>query len=280
MSALSPFRTQYATEVSYLTEAEFLATPTALSIQDLIPNGSQAEQDGAINTAIARASSWMDNILNQPLAVNSAVEQGWYRVDRYSKLNIPLQNKPILEVTSVSTGLKPSTLSPLASLADVVVNRSTIEVPASSSQAIGTKVLAQVGYLAGYAVTTIASSVTSGTNLVVLASSLGVYPGTQLIINDGASTEKVTVLSLAGNTITLTGLLRYTHAADVAIGNLPNRAKEACALLTVVVIQIRGNDAIILDALEQPMRLSSEYGASGANMKMAMDLIRTMDRVR
>lgn len=279
MSALSPYRTEYATEVSYLTEAEFLATPTALSIQDLIPDGSQAEQDGALSTAIARASSWVDNILNQPLAVNSAMEQGWYRVDRYGRLNVPLENKPLLEVTSVSLGTKPSNLTPLASLADVCVNRSTIEIPAAN-QVVASKVLVQVGYLAGYAVTTVADPVTATSTSLPLISVAGVYPGTSLTIADGARTEHVVVDSVTGSTATLTSGLAYAHATGVAVGNLPNRAKEACALLTVVVIQTRGNDAIILDALEQPMRLSSEYGASGVNMNLAMTLLKKMDRVR
>lgn len=290
-SAVSPFVTTYATTIPYLTEAEFLAAPTALDITDLIPGGAQAVQDRALADMIFRASGWCDTLANQVLAATKNIERGWYKVNRRGALRIPLNCKPILEVLAVSIGGKPSQLTPLADFSNVVVNRNTIEVPASGGSwgtgrwiggGVGCEVLVDTTYVNGWPNTLTASATSSGVSVLPVISALGIYPGSSLTISDGVSTESV-VLSdayVAGTeALALASPTLFDHDAGVSISNLPLQVKQACVLLTCALIQTRGDDAIILDSVDNPTRMGEMYGTAGTNVNIASQLLSQVTRV-
>lgn len=292
MSAVSPIVTAYATATPYITRAEFQAAPTALDISDLIPNGSQAQQDQALDDTILRASSWCDSICRQVLAATTDIEREWYRVDRNGSVRVPLKYKPVLEVTAVKVGTKPSTMTALTDFSDVVVKRNSVEIPVFAFSPptlvappggiqIGSRVLVDVTYINGWLNTTLAVSASVSSTSVTVTKGLGIYPGSQFTIFDGPSTEVVTVASTyvqGSTTVPLTTGLAYGHVSGVSVSNLPSRVKEAAILLTSVLVQTRGNDAIILEAMENPGRMSTSYGAQGNNVELAKSMLETLIR--
>lgn len=293
MSAVSPIVTAYATATPYITRAEFEAAPTALDISDLIPNGTQAQQDQALDDTILRASSWCDSICRQVLAATTDIEREWYKVDRNGSVRVPLRYKPVLEVTAVRLGTKPSSMVALTDFSDVVVKRNSVEIPVFSFSPpsliappggiqIGSRVLVDVTYINGWVNTTLAAGVSAAATSLTVAKSLGIYAGSQFTVFDGPLTEVVTVANtyVAGSTtVPLTTGLAHAHVAGVSISNLPSRVKEAAILLTSVLVQTRGNDAIILEAMENPGRMSTSYGAQGNNVELAKAMLETLIRV-
>jgi hypothetical protein len=291
-SARGPYVGIYPYETPYMSTQEFLDTPTSISINDLIPDGTTAQQMAALATAIRRASSWADDIVNQVLACTPNTERGEYRIDRQGYVRLPTSNKPILEVTNVSVGTRPSSMSAMTTLADVVVNKYTVKIPVLGSAVPttvtglggfqrGSRVIVDLSYLSGFPLTSTTGATTAGATTLNTVGALGVYPGSSLIIRDGANTESVTVASTyaSGTSLPLVSGCQYAHAAGVTVDSLPSRVKEAVALYTTALLQVRGNDAIILDAMETPTALSTQYGASGQNVAMAKQMLESLMRV-
>jgi hypothetical protein len=287
--AVAAYVTTYSAHTPYITLKEWLAAPTAVDISDMIPGGTTAQQQQAVQDKIERASSWVDDLCLQVLAATRDTTYGRYRVNRWGTMKIPLQFKPVLEVSAVSVGVTPSTMTPLASLVDVaILPRGTIEVPVAgvnipgqigATRSSDTRMLVSVTYVNGFPNTiTTAASLANATSLV-LDSVLGIYPGTPLTVYDvttGGTTEHVTVAStyIAGSpTITLAAPLLYAHPAGMSVSSLPPRVKEAAILLTTALIQTRGNDAIVLDSSDSPSKTSAQYGASAAGIALAKEML-------
>ena len=267
-SQVAPNITTYASRTPYLTLAEWLAAPTAIDITNLIPGGTQEMQNQAITNEIERASSWVDRICFQVLAATSDITSGRFLVNRWGAVRIPLPRKPVLEVSSVSVGSTPSTMTALSSLADVEISpNGVITVPVytmaspvtfGSSFGSGSRPLVTVTWVNGWPNTTLAVGTAAGVSSLTVASALGIYPGTVLTVYDVSvtgGTEQVTVSSsyVAGSTtVTLAAPTVYAHTTGISISNLPPVVKEATILLTTALIQTRGADALVLGSTEPP----------------------------
>ncbi len=293
---VAPFTTTYAARTPYLTVAEFLASPTAIALNDLLPNGTLAQQTDALTQKIAQASSWMDDLCQQVLAATVDTDRGRYRVNRDGYVRVPLRYKPILEVRSVSVGLHPSNLTALSDYSNVAIFRSTVEVPVlgtnlataptnwpSGGLGVGSKALVDVTYVNGFANTlTGVGGATKGATSLPVTGALGIYPGSTVTVYDGSSSEQIVVApsyTAGALSLPLTSPLLFDHAAGVSVSNLPPRAKEAAVLLTSALIQTRGDDALILDAMETPSRMSGQSGASAEDIALAMDMLENLTRV-
>lgn len=285
MSAVSPFVTTYATATPYITVEEFLAAPTALEIDDLIPGGTAAQQQQAIADQIARASSWIDIICRQVLAATLNIERDRYRIRRDGMVSVPLRYKPVLEVTGIKFGRSPADMAELTDFSNVDVKRYSVDIPVFPAYhgntvgpyAVGSRILVEVSYINGWCNALLASAVITGATTIPVDPAIGIYVGSGLRISDGSESEVVTVGAIAGNVLTVPPI-QFDHAAGVSISNIPPAVKQACVLLTAVLIQTRGNDAIILDSVENPTRLSDTYGASGASVNLALGQLATVTR--
>jgi hypothetical protein len=297
-SVISPLIPTYAYTTPYITVAEFLAAPTALDTTSLITGGTPAQQTQALADAISRASSWIDDLCEQVLAATLDLDRGRYRINREGTLRIPLRYKPVLEVRSISIGARPSLLTPLSSLVDVaILGHGTIEVPllggnaftspalggpyASGGLSTGSRPLVDVTYVNGWANNLTTTATAAGASSVNVNAPLGVYPGTILSFYDGANTEQVTVAANYipnSSPILLANPTLNAHVTGTSLSNLPPRVKEAAILLTCAVIQSRGDDAIILDAMETPSRSSAQSGATGETIMTAKAMLRTLKR--
>lgn len=287
-SAVSPFVTTYAQQTPYITVAEFEAAPTAIDISDLVPDGSLADQQAALADVIARASGWADDICNQVLAATVNTERARYRVNRYGYVRVPLRYKPVLEVVGIKVGLRVAAMTTFTDFTNVQVNKYSVDIPAVPSVAsvpciwgVGADLLVEVQYVNGWCNALLTTDVLAGATTLLIAPTEGVYPGTALRISDGVQSEVVTVASsyVSGSSIPLLAPTSFAHATGVSVSNLPVQVKQATVLLTAVLIQTRGDDAIILDSVENPTRLSDTYGASGTNVALAMSQLNSLMRV-
>ena len=289
--AVAGFVTTYASHTPYLTTEEWLAAPTAIDITDLIQDGSRAQQNQAVQDSIERASSWVDRICHQVLAATRDTHRGTYLVNQWGAVRIPLPRKPVLEVSSIRVGSRPSNLTALSSLADVDISQhGVITVPVQAvalpyaSSGFGTRPIVEVIYVNGYPNSTLAADVTANASSITVASSLGIYPGTELTIYDvTAGTEHVVVAGgfVAGSpTVPLVAPLTCDHLAKVSISNLPPVVKEASILLTSALIQTRGDDAIVLESMDEPTKKQAAYGANADAERLAAVLLADLVRVR
>jgi hypothetical protein len=294
IGVISPQTTTYTYTAPYLTVAEFMAAPTALSLTDLIPDGTAAQQEQVLVDCIQRASSWIDDLCGQVLASTLDFDRGYYRVNRYGVVKVPLRYKPVLEIRTISVGTQVSNLTLLPDYSNVSIMlygmveipvcgsfRSTTQPYYAGAVSVGDRVLVDVTYVNGWPNTTTSTQNLAGASFLTVDLPSGIYPGTQLNIYDNISTEQVTVSSLyvqGSSVVPLTTPLQNYHDAGVSVSNIPTRIKQACVLLTVALIQSRGDDAIILDSME-PSQMSGQYGASSEGIAMAIDLIDSMRRV-
>lgn len=141
----------------YLTSTQFAAIPTGLDT-------SGADMDGLLT----RASAWADRICRLPVGVFAQLPQTeTHRVtlNRLGELSVRLDgaapNVPV-EVTAVSWGARPTTLTSLTSLGDVWVAGGLVTVPLSGytgswagslnvfSPSPCGQVFVQVGYTSGW----------------------------------------------------------------------------------------------------------------------------------
>lgn len=290
-SQVAPYVVTYASRTPYLTFAEWAAAPTAIDTSSLLPGGTPAQQQQIVVDAIERASSMIDGYCYQVLAATRDVDPpARYRVGRDGCLRIPLKFKPILEVSDVQVGATPSLLASLTSLADVVIGEGVIEVPlwqwapsTLTPAGVGGRPLVKVTYVNGWPNTTLATSAAAGTSSLTVTSGLGIYPGSMLTIYDvAAGTEPVTVAASytpGSTTVPLAAALSFTHGAGVSVSNLPPRIKEAAVLLTSVLIQTRGDDAIVLDSIDSPTQVQAVPKASARNLDLARDMLQPFRRV-
>jgi hypothetical protein len=291
LPVVAPSVTTYASHTPYLTLAEWLAAPTALDVSDLIQGGTTAQQNQAVQDAIERASSWVDRICHQVLAATTDTHSGRYLVNRWGNVKVPLPRKPILEVSAIAMGNTPSSMNLLASLVDVDIGgHGVIEIPAPGSPfgsnygfGIGSRPLVRITYVNGYPNTTMSAASAAATNIVV-ASALGIYPGSALTIYDStAGTEHITVSSsytTGSTTIPLVGTLAYAHTVGMSVSNLPPVVKQAAILLTSALIQTRGDDAVVLDTMDTPTKMQSAYGANADAERLAEKMLADLVRVR
>jgi hypothetical protein len=281
----------YDTRSSYVTVQEFKDSPTAVELDNLVIDGSPQSQDEALAVVIERASSWADALTYQTLAATVDTAYGRARVRSDGTVRFPLPFKPVIAVLGISVGGRPSAMSPMGSLVDVVINQhGTIEFPAFGVASNGygygpggfgvaSQPLVQVTYVNGYPNTLTAATAAAGATALPVASVLGVYPGTVLTVYDGPSTETVTVLGTTTGSLALSAPLRHDHDAGVSVSALPPKVKQAVILLAASLIQTAGTDAIVLQQMAEPGGLVSEKGASAENIALAMDMLDEFKRV-
>jgi hypothetical protein len=280
--------TTYAARAPYVTVTEFLNSPTAVQIDNLVLGGTSAAQTEALAVAIERASSWADAYTYQVMAATLDLAYGRARVRSDGTIHFPLPYKPIISVLGISVGSRPSAMTPMGSLVDVVIGQhGTIEFTAygvlsngygngSTGFGVSSRPLVQVSYVNGYPNTLTTGTTTAGATTLPVASVLGIYPGSVLTIYDGPSTEAVIVAPtyVPGSlTLTLTAPTASPHTPGVSVSALPPKVKQAVILLTAALIDTSGTDAIVLNEMAEPGGLANEKGASAENIALAMDML-------
>lgn len=291
--AVNPRNIALLNRVPYLSVFEYVNSPQALDLSDLVTGGSIAAQEASLARRIAAASSWIDQYCfpvgsGGTLAASVDTDTGWTRIHPNGYMPLICRYKPVLELDACSFGRLPSQLETLTDVGDVWFGEKVIWVPAFGAttgvlrpagpgRGSG-RVYAQWSYVDGYPHTTLAGTVTSGGSSVPVASTLGVYPGTMLVINDNQLTETVTVASVGTGTVGLAGTLAYGHTPPAApdtitVSSLPAAVNQAALLLVGVLIKTRGDNALVLDSTANMTPAGKAGSGADDDMSIVAELL-------
>jgi hypothetical protein len=284
-------------EQSYITVAEYKNAPTSIDYDNLVVGGNATAQDAELKNVILRASSYMDEYLNQNVVANRATETQRVRLNNMGYIALHPNQSPIISLESFYYGGSPTNLVAVPDPSQCWFEEQQILIPLSQmattyssagplafgpgiggSQQIFTKYT----YVAGFANTTVVSG-TAGASTIVVADPVGIIPGEMLRISDGSSSETVYVSSTytyGSATLTLVSPLLYTHASGAAIGNLPNAIKQACILITTAFIKIRGDNSLTMNITTQPQGSIPGSTRYGGEIAMALQMVDKYRRIR
>lgn len=278
---VAPYVPTYAATQPYATAAEFNAYPTGVNAMEIVPGASQAVLSDTLAQLLIEASSEADGICNQVLACTTEVEYGRRRVNAAGNLNIPTNQFPIVEVDAVTAGPTGGTPMILDPSKGWLENRNVFAIPYAGLTDSGYgsgSVMAQITYLAGYANALTMATASQGATALVVNSVLGMQPGMTLRVYDPGVSENVTVASVSGQTVTLTGPLANAHQVGVGVSALPAAIREAVILLTAVKIKAKASQATVFPGIPsgQP---AGHADPSGEQFEAAMDLLNPYIRV-
>jgi len=284
-------------ESTYLTIAEFKNAPTSLDINNLVSGGNQQAQDAELANVILRASSYLNEYLNQNLVAHKQIETQRTRITSQGYVALHPNYNPIIALESFQYGSSPNNLQAITDCSQAWFEDQQLIIPLSEmtltsssagplsfgSAAPRQQIFTKYAYVAGYVNTTITVATATATSLTV-ASGTGFIAGQILRIYDGALSETVTVASTytyGSTTVPLTSALVSSHAAGVAIGNVPTAVKQAAILLTSAFIRVRGDKSNTLQ-ITTAASGTSATGASryGSEVQIALDMVKLYRRVR
>lgn len=283
-------------EKSYITTAEYKSAPTAQQTSNLVVGGNEAAQDAELAAVILRASSFMDEYLNQNLVATQMVEQQRIRMNSQGYISLHPNNNPVLALVSFQYGSDPNNLQTLTDPSTAWFENSQVIIPLSqlattyTSQgplAFGgtspfTQIFTKYTYIAGY-VNTIAGAASAGATSITVTDGTGIIAGQQYLITDGSKTERVTVANnytFGSTTVPLASALIYTHLAGASFSNMPAAIKQACILLTTAFLKVRGDSAMMMSMTQRPVGQVVGSDLYGSNIKIALDMIDKYRRVR
>lgn len=223
----------------YVSVAEFRQHPTFLDSNNLVTAGTQAAQDAALYNALLTASEWADDKVNMPLGAHTRTEHTRLTPDRTGRLRYHPEHAPVIAVTSMSVGATPDELDPVTDPqvwvehdGRIIVAFSPSGGPGLSSLQFGLppaggEVLVSWTYTAGYPSTQLTASASAGATTLTVRATTGISAGTVLRLWTPGLEEAVTVASVAGSVLTLTGGLSNAHPAGGTCSSLPTTARQA-----------------------------------------------------
>lgn len=284
-------------ENPYLTVAEYKNAPTAIDIDNLVVGGNASAQDAELANVILRASSFMDEYLNQNLNASTQVENQRTRMSSQGYLAIHPNNNPVLSLQSLSYGTDPNNLTALSDPSkcwfedqQIIVPLSQLATTYSSQGALSfgggaaprQQLFVTYNYTSGF-VNNLITSATATQSTMTVQTADGIVPGQQLRIYDGGNSERITVASnyvYGSTTVPLVSPLAYTHASGVTFGNLPQTIKEACILITTAFIKIRGDNSLTMNITTQPAGNQAGSSMYGGEIQIALKMLDLYKRIR
>jgi hypothetical protein len=283
-------------ENPYITVAEYKTAPTALQTSNLVVGGNEAAQDAELARLILRASSFMDEYLNQNLVANLITETQRVRMTPQGYISLHPNNNPIISLNSFQYGTDPNNLQTLTDPSTAWFENSQVIIPLSqlsttySSQgplAFGgaaspyTQIFTKYSYVAGFA-NTLTGTVSAAATSLTVVDGTGIVAGQKYRILDGAKTETVEVASnyvYGSTTVPLVSPLAFGHTGAV-FSNMPNALKQACILITSAFLKVRGDGSMMMSMTQRPVGQVQGSDLYGSNIKIALDMIDKYRRVR
>lgn len=308
--ALNPAIGGYGKPQPYISCSMYEYAPTAMNTDTLVPGGTAADQTQSLYETIGRASAWVDRYVygtdpaakGASLAATLSVESDYLPTVK-GEVRLICDYKPVLELVGCDVGIDPSSVSSIGSTlsAKVRFGRRTIYVPVTSgywpaNTTINTsppppiaatwpgRIYVVWSYVNGYPHTSLAADVAAGaTSLNLVATNgaggfYGIYPGTTMTIVDGVNTEKFSVASVSGTTITTVAPLANAHTVPTApdflpVTALPEDVTLACIFFTTALIKTRGDNSVVLDELIEPTQMRPMVGDVESDVAYAMELL-------
>jgi hypothetical protein len=282
-------------ENPYITVAEFKNAPTSIDYNNLVVNGNQQAQDAELARVIMRATSYLNEYLNQDLVASLTTETQRVRMNNQGYIALHPDINPILSLESFYYGTTPNNLQELTDPSQCWFENQQVIVPLSQFQTTyssqgplafgpagvpGQVIYTKYTYVGGY-VNTLATGTLAASTLVVTDAS-GIIPGERYHIYDGANSEIVRVSPnyVYGNTtVILSAPLVYTHTA-VAFSNLPTALKQAAILMTTVFIRARGDSSMTMNLTTQPTANVANNQRYSGSVALALDMVSKYRRIR
>lgn len=297
---------------SYLTTDEYKRAPTAINTSNLDYFSGISDpvaQDAELANVIARASAWLDNICELPngLAASVNTETIPTNITRDGFIRIRPSNIPIIKLTSFQWRAYAGAGWTVVDIINAVtVYQRYFETmlwspmfggafqiggnyaypmgsqngyyvdPTAAANLQEIQLTVQYSYINGFPNTTLVGPYTAGVSIITVDDATGILSGTVLTIYEGGKTEKVTVLSLVGNVLTLTSPLLFAHITKVAVSAIPADVKQACILLVNYLIKERGVNSITLEGASNPKMQTYD---DTKDVDMAKDMMRRYKRV-
>ena len=294
ISPVTPFQSG-----NYLTVAEYKNAPTAIDYDNLVTGGTSAQQDAELLTNIARASSFIDVYCNQPLIAQNFVENQRIRVTPEGYLVISPDYNNVVAVTSLNYGVTPTNMTAAtpAGLAQIWFEKSQFIYPMSelgtTYSSVGplsfgfppstrSRIYANYTYVAGFC-NGLISTATAGQITLTMIDTVGITAGSLLNIWDGSNTETVTVAStytFGSTTVPLSGTLKFTHAAGVAIGTMPQAIKQAAILIVNDFLKVRGDNSLTMSMTTRATTGPTGQQLIGGDLQLAKELLSPFRRMR
>ena len=285
-------------EHAYVTVDEYRNSPSSLDINNLVVGGNQQAQDAELANVILRASSFLDEYLNQNLNASSQTETQRTRFQSNGFLAIHPNQNPIIALEDFQYGSVPGQLTTLSDLSATWFEDQQFIVPTSnltltwSNQgplsfggmgggSMATQIYCQYTYTAGYVNNPIITAVAGSSSIT--ADPVGVVAGSQFRIYDGSKSETITVAStynFGDAVIPLVTPLLYTHAAGVTFGNMPTAIKQATLLVTNAFIKVRGDTSLTMNITTAPSVNIGNDQRFGPDIALALEMVSLYRRIR
>ncbi len=274
----------------YVTATEATDWPTGLDLQNLIPDGTSAQEVAQLGVILQAASSYVEQITLQPLYAQTTTETAQVRPQSDGTLRVRARRFPLAAVTAVRwrQGSFDVWHAPAIANIQVVPPHSYVldDLNYGAYGQLATQPLTVVTqYVSGYPNALLAAPVAAGaTSLqvddatgIVGASTAGALAvsGTVLVIYDAATQaqETVAVQSVSGSTVTLTADTQYAHAAGVRVSALPPAVSTATIYLAAWMIkERRAGGGTLMGGQVLPAN-------GGVDLQMAEELLRPFRRV-
>ena len=282
-------------ENPYISVAEFKNAPTSIDYNNLVVGGNQQAQDAELARVILRATSYLNEYLNQDLVAGLTTETQRVRMNNQGYIALHPNVNPILSLESFNYGTTPNNMQALTDPSQCWFENQQVIIPLSQFQTTyssqgplafgpagvpGQVIYCQYTYVGGYVNTTATGLALASS--VVVADPAGIIPGEQYRIYDGANSEQVTVSPnyVYGNTtVTLSTPLVYDHTA-VTFSNLPTVIKEAAILMTTVFIRARGDSSMTMNLTTNPTANIANNQRYAGSVALALDMVSKYRRVR
>lgn len=281
-------------EQPYITIAEYKNAPTSLDYNNLVVGGNANAQDAELSSVILRATSYLNEYLNQDLHANPVTETQRVRMSGEGYIYLHPNKNPIISLSVFQWGSSPNNLQTLNDPSQCWFESQQIVIPLSQINTTYTSagplafgsygpripLFTKYTYIAGYVNTT--CNGTAGASTLTAFNPSGILPGETYRIIDGANAESVTVASnytYGSTTVPLTAPLAYAHTG-AGFSNMPFAIKQATILMTSAFIKQRGDASMTMNLTTQPTANIGNNQRYAGEIKLALDMVNLYRRVR
>jgi hypothetical protein len=300
MTIIAPWVLDEDNTLPYVTiqDVKNSAIAASLDFTNLVPNTGVNSQDAALSQLIYQASAKVDAYAAGALSKLSATvntENGRSSINRRGQFIIHPYGWPVLELRSFSYAAQ----GPTGGMTQIPLTNNNTQIeryefivntnwnPGQSAfYQFGTSMFpgAQYGneyaceyvYVNGFPNTMNEVPIVKGDTSVHVTTNVGIYPGSALIIWDGANTETVHVsmdyVPDTTNDIILSAPCKFSHVAGVSLAS-PNltAVKEATIHFVVAMVEERGSGSFTLSGASAagpgaPMTSIEQHHAAGYDL--------------
>jgi hypothetical protein len=246
----------------YVSAAAFRAHPTYLDTDGLIPGNPDPDaQTAELTNLLLQASTWADDVCDQPLGAHFYTQSTRVRADRAGMLRIHADHKPVRTVASVAYGASPTSLATVASPQVWVEDESNLVITVGGASTAwtgslqvgfgaspGGEMFVRLGVVAGYVATQMAAATTKDDTSITVADPTGIEPGGRYRIWEPGMEETVTVSPLwqaptpstipTTTTVRLADPLTHDHEAGHDFSNMAADLRLA-VIKYAIALQLR-----------------------------------------